>query len=181
MSFNTIQSTSRKASTHIPVFHFLRSSTITYLYSEQNPKSISKNYNIFFNLFFVSLTMSVDNSKFVKAFGYAYHGWQRGLKERNLKIELIVALCVLSAAIFFQISSVEWLIIIFLIGIVISAELFNTAIEEVCNIISVKLNLHYPDTTVPRDLAAGAVLVVAVVAAFIGLIIFIPKLLTLLL
>jgi diacylglycerol kinase len=115
----------------------------------------------------------------IKAFGYALNGWQRGLKERNFKIDLTIAVCVVSAAIFFQISTVEWLIIFFLIGAVLSAELFNTAIEEICNVISRKLKLGYSDTTYPRDLAAGAVLVIATVAALIGLIIFIPKVLML--
>ena len=117
----------------------------------------------------------------LKAFGYAFNGWHRGLKERNLKIHLIVALGVLAASVFFQISPFEWLIVIFLIGAVISAEFFNTAIEEICDLITAKLKLHYSDTTAPRDLAAGAVLVVAVTAAVVGLIIFIPKVLTLLL
>ena len=116
-----------------------------------------------------------------KAFNYALNGWRRGLKEPHVRFHLIAALCVLSASVFFQISPTEWLIVIFLIGAVISAELFNTAIEEICDIITVKLKLRYSDTTYPRDLAAGAVLVVAVVAALIGLIIFIPKVLTLLL
>lgn len=117
----------------------------------------------------------------LKAFGYALNGWRRGLKERNIKIHLIVALCVLSASIFFQISPVEWLIVILLVGAVISAEFFNTAVEEICDLITAKLKLHYSDTTAPRDLAAGAVLIIAVTAAVVGLIIFIPKVLTLLL
>ena len=75
----------------------------------------------------------------------------------------------------------EWVIVLFLIGAVITAELFNTAIEEICNLATVKLKLRYSDTKVHRDLAAGAVLVIAVVAALIGMVIFIPKVLILLL
>ena len=115
----------------------------------------------------------------IKAFGYAFNGWKRGFEENNIKIHLWVTFFVLMASIFFNISITELLIIIFLIGMVISAELFNTAIEEICNVIKIKLKLQYSDTTLARDLAAGAVLVVSVVAALIGLIIFVPKVLIL--
>jgi len=123
--------------------------------------------------------MPTSIPKPVKAFTYAFGGWRRGLKEHNFKIHLIAAVIVLAAAVFFQISSAEWLMVILLIGAVLSAELFNTAIEEICDLVTAKLKLHYSDTTAPRDLAAGAVLIIAVVAALIGLVIFIPKLLTL--
>lgn len=117
----------------------------------------------------------------LKALGHAANGWHRGLKERNVKIHLLAAICVFTAAVFFQISAVEWLIIIFLTGAVISAELFNTAIEEACDTMAIKLRLQYSDTTLPRDLAAGAVLIIVVTAAIVGLIIFVPKVLILLL
>jgi diacylglycerol kinase len=123
--------------------------------------------------------MSVSTSKLIRSFGHAFDGWRFGLRERNIKIHLFIAVCVVSASIFFNISAAEWLIVFILIGMVISAELFNTAIEEICDLITTKLKLQYSDTTVVRDLSAGAVLVIAVVAALIGLIIFIPKVLIL--
>jgi diacylglycerol kinase (ATP) len=123
--------------------------------------------------------MPIQIYNLIKAFGHATDGWRRGLKERNVKIHLLAAICVISASIFFEITPTQWLIVILLIGAVISAELFNTAIEEVCDAITVKLKLQYSDTTLPRDLAAGAVLVIAVTAAIVGLIIFAPKVLIL--
>jgi diacylglycerol kinase len=121
----------------------------------------------------------MTNHKMVKAFGYAFNGWKRGFEENNIKIHLWATFLVLLASIVFEISIAEFLIIILLIGLVISAELFNTAIEEICNVIKFKLKLDYSDTTMARDLAAGAVLVVSVVALLIGSIIFVPKVLTL--
>lgn len=121
----------------------------------------------------------MTNHKMIKAFGCAFNGWRRGFEENNIKIHLWATFLVLMASIVFKISVVEFLIIILLIGLVISAELFNTAIEEICNVIKFKLKLDYSDTTLARDLAAGAVLVVSVVALLIGLIIFVPKVLTL--
>ena len=123
--------------------------------------------------------MSNYFSKLVLSFGHAFDGFRSGLKERNLKIHLFVAICIFSAAIFFQVSSTEWLIVILLIGAVISAELFNTAIEEICNLVTTKHKLQYSATTIPRDLAAAAVLVIAISSALIGLFIFAPKVLTL--
>lgn len=116
----------------------------------------------------------------IKAFGHAIDGWKRGLKERNLKIHLIFTLFVLFASFLLKISTIEFIIVLILIALVISAELFNTAIEDVCNTITVTLKLQYGETTIPRDVAAGAVLVVASIAALVGLIIFIPRFLTLL-
>ena len=121
----------------------------------------------------------MTNHKMVKAFGYAFNGWKRGFEENNIKIHLWATFLVLIASIVFKISLAEFLIIILLIGLVISAELFNTAIEEVCNVIKAKLKLDYSDTTMARDLAAGAVLVVSMMALLIGLIIFVPKVLML--
>ena len=117
----------------------------------------------------------------LKSFSYAFNGWCTALKERNFKIHLFVAAFVISASIFFQISVVEWLVVFILIGAVIAAELFNTAIEDICDLITAKLKLQYSDTTAARDIAAGAVLIIASVAALVRLIIFVPKALMLLL
>ena len=116
----------------------------------------------------------------IKAFGYAMDGWKWALRERNIKIHLLMSLCVISMSIFFQISLIEWIIVLFLIGAVISVEIINTAVEDVCNILKTKLKLQYNETMVARDLAAGAVLWISVVSALIGLIIFTPKVLMLL-
>lgn len=123
--------------------------------------------------------MPIQFQNLIKAFGHALDGWKRGLKERNVKIHLVITIFVLITSLLLKISRIEFIIILILIALVISAELFNTAIEEICDTITASLKLHYVDTTFPRDLAAGGVLVVASIAALVGLLIFIPKLLTL--
>jgi len=123
--------------------------------------------------------MSTQTNNLIKAFGYAIDGWKRGLKERNLKIHLTATVLVLLTSFLLKISTIEFIIILILIALVISAELFNTAIEDVCDTITASLKLQYGDTTIPRDVAAGAVLVVASIAALVGLLIFIPRFLTL--
>ena len=75
-----------------------------------------------------------------------------------------------------HISAIEWMIILLLIAAVWSAEMVNTAIEEICNIMVDRNDLAYYVTTRARDVAAGSVLVFAVVAAVCAAIIFIPKL-----
>jgi len=70
----------------------------------------------------------------------------------------------------------EWILLLLMIGLVMSAELINTAIEEVCNCMRDELGLKYKSSQRARDLAAGAVLVLAMLAALIGGIIFFPRL-----
>lgn len=76
-----------------------------------------------------------------------------------------------------QISNLEWLIVIFCIGLVLTAEIFNSAIEVLTDIVSPESN---PRAGLVKDMAAGAVLIAAITSAIIGLIIFVPKLLNLL-
>ena len=120
---------------------------------------------------------SVKN--FFKSFYYAFHGFSTGLSQRNLKIHLFVAFLVVFFGSILALSPIEWLIIVLCISMVISAELFNTAVEEICNLLNAKLKLDYYDTWNPRNLAAAAVLIVSAAAALIGLVIFVPKIILL--
>jgi diacylglycerol kinase len=67
---------------------------------------------------------------------------------------------------------VEWALAVFAIGLVLTAELFNTAVESLVDMISPDYSQKAGFT---KDVAAGAVLIAAVVSAIIGCIIFIPK------
>lgn len=74
-----------------------------------------------------------------------------------------------SCRFFFGITRTEWIVIILCIGVVIAAELFNTAIEKLVDLVSPE---RHPIAGQVKDIAAGAVLVCAVAAAIIGIIIF---------
>ena len=113
--------------------------------------------------------------KFFKAFVHACNGIISGFKERNMKFHGIASILVIVASWWFNISRFEWFAVLVLIGLVWSAELFNTAAEELCNLVRDELSLDYKATQRARDTAAGAVLVLAIVAALIGLAIFVPK------
>ena len=110
----------------------------------------------------------------IKSFAHAIDGIV-GLicTERNLRIHLIIMVCVIILGLMVGLTAFEWTICIILFGAVISAEIFNTVIEKTMNYI----NEDYDeDIRFIKDASAGAVLVMAIASAVIGLIIFIPKL-----
>ena len=111
--------------------------------------------------------------KLIKSFKYAFEGILTGFKkEQNMKIHVAIMLFVIIAGIILKISKLEWIICIALFGIVISAELFNTAIEQTVDIAMPEKN---EKAKIAKDVSAGAVLIVAISATIIGLIIFMPK------
>jgi len=95
-------------------------------------------------------------------------------KQYNFYIHIALALIALVLAYYFSISQTELLWIIAAIGMVLSAEIFNTAIEQLTDLIQPE---HDPKAGIIKDLAAGAVLLTAITALIIGLIIFVPYLL----
>lgn len=111
--------------------------------------------------------------KLINSFKYAICGIGTAMKrERNLKIHIIIMLLVITAGFVFNISIIEWIICIILFGLVISAEMFNTAIEITVDIAMPEKNEKAKKA---KDISAGAVLITAIVSAIIGLIIFVPK------
>ena len=92
--------------------------------------------------------------------------------EKNMHIHLIVAALVVIFGWVLHISTTEWLLCLLCFGLVITAEMMNTAIENTVDLSSPQKNKLAGKA---KDIAAGAVLVSAIIAACIGLIIFIPK------
>ena len=108
-----------------------------------------------------------------KSFGYAFDGIKTvALYEKNMHIHLLAVVCVVIMGLKFNITKYEWWTCLILFGLVISSEIFNTAIEKCVDYISLEKNKK---AGVIKDMAAGAVLVNAIVAAIIGLWIFLPK------
>lgn len=118
--------------------------------------------------------MKYDFKKQLRSFGYAWKGIQSCVgKEQNLSFHLIAAIAVIIAGIVLGITRTEWIMVVMCIGTVIAAELFNTAIEKLVDLVSPQ---QHPVAGQVKDIAAGAVLVCAATAAIIGLIVFIPYL-----
>lgn len=110
--------------------------------------------------------------KRLKSFTYAWKGINNFVhREHNAWIHLTAALLAVVAGFLFEIEKGEWIAIIGCIGIVLTAEAFNTAIERLVNLVSPE---WHPIAGEVKDIAAGAVLICAIAAAIIGLIIFIP-------
>ncbi len=91
-----------------------------------------------------------------------------------MRLHILSAVAVVVAGFFFGITRVEWCLLAGCIGLVIMAEVFNTAIETLTNLVSPE---WHPLAGKAKDLAAGAVLMAAATAAVIGAIIFLPYLL----
>ncbi len=111
--------------------------------------------------------------KFLKGFYYAWRGiWLVFSSERNMKVHLLATVLVVIFGFWLHISTVEWFICLLCIGAVLSAEMFNTAVEILTDKVSPEKSLMAEKV---KDISAGAVLVVAIVSAIIGIAIFFPK------
>lgn len=95
--------------------------------------------------------------------------------QRNAKIHTLISILVLLLGIFFKLSPLQWVAITISIGIVWAAECLNTAIEKLTDLASPEYHIL---AKIAKDCAAASVLVASITAAAVGLIIFIPKLIT---
>jgi diacylglycerol kinase len=106
------------------------------------------------------------------SFIHAWDGLAHTFKTQpNLRIHLFVALLVACLGIFLEIDSRDWLILLFTIMWVITAEMANTAVESVVDLISKDYSL---EAKIAKDVSAGLVLVGAMGSVVVGLVIFIP-------
>jgi diacylglycerol kinase len=113
-------------------------------------------------------------SKRLKSFVFAFNGLKILFKEEhNSIIHLIVTVLVITASIYFELSMYEWIAVIFSIGLVFTAEIINTAIENIADFLTTEKN---DKIKIIKDLSAAAVLVSVITAVTIGIIIFLPKL-----
>lgn len=112
--------------------------------------------------------------KRIKSFGYAFKGIASLIrKEHNAWIHCTAIVLVTLAGFHFGITPTEWCIVVLCFGLVLAAEGFNTAIERLVDLVSPDFHPIAGDV---KDVAAGAVLICAIVSAIVGLIVFIPYL-----
>ena len=113
-----------------------------------------------------------------KAFANAFNGIAHFfLNERNGKIQLAFAIAVIISGFIFKVNEIEWMMLLLCIGLVIGAEMLNSALEKICDL--VHKDFH-PTIKIIKDVSAAAVLWLAIISAIIGIIIFLPKLIALL-
>ena len=109
----------------------------------------------------------------LRSIRYAFKGAFLLIKnESSIKIQIFIAAFVVLCGFYFDISPNEWILQLFAIGLVLTAEGFNTAIEKTADFIHPE---HHHKIAVIKDISAGAVLIAAVTAFVTGLIIYFPK------
>lgn len=112
--------------------------------------------------------------KRLRSFRFAFNGIRLLVtREHNAWIHCFITVCVLITGSIVGLSGMEWIVIALAIGIVLAAEAINSSIEALADFVSPDYHEAIKRT---KDLAAGAVLILAISAACVGLIIFIPKL-----
>lgn len=116
-------------------------------------------------------------AKRLKSFTYAFNGLRVLFKEEhNSRIHLFATICVVVAGILLKLSVLEWAAVAFAVGLVFSGEIFNSAIEDLSDVVCPERDERIKKV---KDLSAAAVLVNAITAAVVGLLVFLPKLIAL--
>lgn len=118
------------------------------------------------------------STNLLKSFSYAFDGIKIALKyNRNLRIHFVIAALVIILSFILNISAFEFSLVLVVILFVIVAEMMNSVIEEMVNLI---IKEHAQEAKIAKDVAAGMVLIAAISSVIIGLLIFVPHLLPLL-
>lgn len=103
---------------------------------------------------------------------YAFTGAATLIKtEPSIKVQVFLAIVVTAMGFYFQITATQWMFQLVAIGLVLTAEGLNSAIEAVADFIHPEFHIKIGHI---KDIAAGAVFFAAIIAAIIGLIIYIP-------
>jgi len=111
------------------------------------------------------------------SFGYAFHGFKILFTEEvNARIHIVGAVAAITMGFIFDISSVEWLVLSVVIGLVFAFEIMNTAIENLADYVSPSKEFTIKKV---KDLGAAGVLASVFMAVSVGLIIFLPKIIAL--
>ena len=115
---------------------------------------------------------------FFRKFIYAFRGIGKTVREeRSFRVMLVCFVLVVAAGVLLHVAALEWTVLMLCCGVVLCAEMLNTAIERAVDLASPG---KHPLAEKAKDIAAGAVLVISLFAAVVGLIIFIPHIIALL-
>lgn len=120
------------------------------------------------------MTLLFAMRKFIRGFGFAAKGVRYAFRSQlNFRVQCLIAVVALVLGIVLHISAAEWCWISLCIGLVLSAELLNTSLEALTDLVSPGFN---EKAGIVKDAAAAAVLITAFFSLVIGCIIFLPKL-----
>jgi diacylglycerol kinase len=108
-----------------------------------------------------------------KSFENAFSGLAALLKfEHNARIHIFILILVIVAGIILKISVIDWIAIVFASGLVFVSECFNTAVENLSDVVSSDFN---EKIKLAKDVAAAGVFISAIVSVIIGIIVFAPE------
>ncbi|MBM6755837.1 diacylglycerol kinase family protein [Collinsella tanakaei] len=111
-----------------------------------------------------------DHPSFIRSFGYAIEGFVTAVRtERNIKVMIVIGLGAIIAGIVLKIDLLSWCLVALCIGMVLFAELINTAVEAVVDLATSEL---HPLAKRAKDIAAASVYTLSITAAVVGLIVF---------
>lgn len=117
----------------------------------------------------------IHHRKLAESFKYAFNGlWLAISENQNLRIHFLAAILVAILGVIFRINAFELGILGITILLVIAAEMINTAIEEMVDLITTE---HRKEAKRAKDVAAGMVLVTAMGSIIVGILIFVPHIL----
>jgi len=120
--------------------------------------------------------MNYDKSLFGSV-KYAFQGILHALKNnRNLRIAFFAAVLVIIFGLYFQVTTIEMIILLITILLVILTEMINTSIEEMVNLITTE---HKIEAKIAKDVSAGMVLTAVIGSVVLGVYVFAPYILRL--
>ncbi len=120
-------------------------------------------------------TKTLSPFSWVRSFAHAVRGLVVAVRTTpSIWVQLVAFLCALALGAYLQISRVEFVLLILASGLVLVAEMINTALEIDMDLTSPEYHPHARDV---KDVAAGAVLLASLFAVVVGVCIFLPHLL----
>ena len=115
--------------------------------------------------------MTFNLKKFIKSVKVALRGLKLAISEQNFRICCFIGILVIVLMFWFEVVFFEKVILIFVVALVLSAELINSQIERILDIL--QPNFDKKIRTI-KDISAGVVLLICLAAAIIGILIFLP-------
>ncbi|WP_085830451.1 diacylglycerol kinase family protein [Collinsella vaginalis] len=111
-----------------------------------------------------------EHPTFIRSFSFAIEGFVTAVKtERNIKVMLVIGAAAIAAGVAIGLDAVSWCIIIICCGLVIHAELINTAFEAAVDLATQEL---HPLAKRAKDIAAASVYVLSITAAVVGVLVY---------
>lgn len=110
--------------------------------------------------------------RLLKSFIYAVKGLRKVFREeQNLRLQTAFGMIAVFFAWFFRVSPLEWIAVVFAVGLVIIMEILNSAVERVSDVLKPRINSYVKEI---KDIMAAAVMFASFIAVIVGLIVFWP-------